>query len=71
MTVVRKGEPMLGRSSGRLAKSAFWFVTSSLVFLFNFQKRRFKRLVARGDVGERNGIGTLNLRYPRCTVGSF
>ena len=50
LTVVCKGEPMLGRHNGRLAISTFWFVTSSLVFLFKFLWRRFKRLVARGDV---------------------
>ena len=57
MTVVREGEPIrLGRSSSRLAMSNFWLVISSLVFLFHFQRRRFKRLVARGEVGELGGI---------------
>ena len=50
LTVVHEGEPMLGRHNGRLVISTFWFVTSSLVFLFTFLWRRFKRLVARGDV---------------------
>ena len=40
---------MLGRNSGRLVISIFWFVTSSLVFLFTFLWRRFKR----GDVNSR------------------
>ena len=42
LTVVREGEPMLGRNSDQLAISIFWFVTSSLVFLFTFLWRRFK-----------------------------
>ena len=48
----------------------FWFITSSLVFLFTFTFlwRRFKRLVARGDVNsrcfsERCSNWTLNLRW--------
>ena len=36
LTVVHEGEPMLGRHNGRLVISTFWFVTSSLVFLFTF-----------------------------------
>ena len=57
-----------------------WFVTSSLVFLFTFLWRRFKRLVARGDVNsrcfsERCSNWTLNPRFKiilcMCSATSF
>ena len=50
LQVVREGEQMLGRNSSRLAVSIFWFVTSSLVFVFTFLWRRFNWLVVRGNV---------------------